>query len=218
MPFWWGISPMSANRMSANRFQTRKRGKRNGFTLIEILIALAIFAIMSMIAYQGLSRMMRTKEHLDAQVRYWRELTLMMGRFEEDISQIVDRSWRDDGGTLQPAVRGAAGPLDRHGAQLEMVRLDGGKPVHIGYRVSNGHLDLLVWQALDQAPRTEPQVYKMMDGIQAMQVRFNDGAGQWQFAWPNAGQTQTNERLPHGIELKLVLKDGQTISRLVSLR
>jgi general secretion pathway protein J len=128
-----------------------------GFTLIEILVALAVFSVLAIIAYQGVARMATVKQTLDADNRKWRELTTTLARLEEDLSQVADRPYRDEGGTTQPGFRGSAGALDANGAQMELLRFDGDKLIHLGYRYKQGKLELLLWNGLDLAPRSLPR-------------------------------------------------------------
>lgn len=186
-----------------------------GFTLIEILVALAVFAVMSLIAYRGVSETLLVKQRLDVENRKWRDLTLILGRFDEDVSQIVNRNWRDRGGVGQPSVRGGPELVQEFDANLEMIRFDPSAGlVHVGYRVKSGKLEMLLWDVIDQAPRTEPAVHTLLDQVKALQVRFLDPSGQWHPRWPQAAFANN---LPRGVELKLTLASGETITRLLAL-
>lgn len=205
----------SARRVRATpAAQHPSRRRAFGFTLIEVLVAMAVFSVLAVIAYKGVERMTLTKQALDVENRRWRDLTLVMGRFEEDLGQVVNRPWRDEGGLTQPALRGGAGGVDSNGAQLELVRFDGGRLIHLGYRLREGRLEMLLWDSLDLAPRTEPQVLKLLDGVERIDLRFLDMGGQWQLSWPQGSYAY---QLPRGVEVKLTLANGHTLQRLVAL-
>lgn len=192
----------------------RGTARSAGFTLFEVLIALAIFAILAVVAYRGLAQMTTAKQALDADTRKWRDLTLVLGRFDEDLSQVAARPWRDDGGVSRPPLRGGAAPIDNNGAKLELVRFDSERFVHLGYRLREERLEMLMWGDLDQAPRSQPQVLLLLDGVRDFSVRFLDNSGQWQLTWPPGG----NPNLPpRGVELAMTLRGGDTITRLVAL-
>lgn len=187
---------------------------RRGFTLVEILIALVIFSIMVLMAFRGLSTMATVKQTLEADNRKWRELTTTLARMDEDVSQVVDRPWRDEGGTTQPSFRGGAGVLDGNGAQLEMVRFDGGKLIHLGYRLKQGRLELLLWSQLDLAPRSQPTALPLLDHVAKFDTRYIDRTGALQLTWP---QSASNLQPPRGVEVTLALESGESITRLYVL-
>ncbi|PHV11717.1 type II secretion system minor pseudopilin GspJ [Chitinimonas sp. BJB300] len=188
--------------------------REGGFTLIEILIALAVFSVLAVIAYQGVARMATTKLVLDADNRKWRELTVALARFDEDFSQVANRQWMDEGGIAQSPVRGSAGSIDANGAQLELVRFDAGQLIHLGYRLREGTLELLLWPSLDLAPRSAPTALPLLEKVSQFQVRFLDDNTQWQLAWP---QGSKNDKLPRGVEMVLTLQSGEIITRLFIL-
>ncbi|GAB3248392.1 GspJ family type II secretion system protein [Chitinimonas naiadis] len=190
------------------------RASKRGFTLIEILVALAVFSVLAVIAYQGVARLANAKQVMDADNRKWRELTVALARFDDDFAQVANRPWRDEGGTTQSAVRGAAGALDANGAQLELVRYDGERLTHLGYRLRDGHLELLLWNALDLAPRSSPTALAMLDKVKTFSLRFLDGAGQWQLSWPQGAEAA---QLPRGVEVTITLESGETVTRLFAL-
>jgi len=194
---------------------TRPRhAARRGFTLIEILIALAVFAVLAVIAYRGVARMATVKQTLDADNRKWRELTVALARMDDDFSQVAARTYRDEGGTTQPSVRGSAGAVDVNGAQIEMVRFDSGKLVHLGYRLKQSHLELLLWNTLDLAPRAAPTALPLLDHVTKFDLRYLDRNGQWQLAW---SQTPQVNQIPRAVEVTLTLESGETVTRLFLL-
>jgi general secretion pathway protein J len=75
-------------------------------------------------------------------------------------------------------------------------------------------LQLLIWDALDLAPRAKPKAYTLLEGVTRFQVRFVDPDGAWQTSWPQAAFRGRN---PRGVEVSLTLAGGRTITRLVAL-
>ncbi len=189
-------------------------GRHRGFTLVEILVALAVFSVLMVIAYQGVARMATTKQVMDADNRKWREWTVALARFEEDFSQVADRSWRDEGGVAQPPLRGSAGAIDFNGAQMEFVRYDGGQLTRMGYRLREGKLELLLWNSLDLAPRSGPTALAMLDKVKTFNARYMDANGQWQLSWPQGPGTPPP---PRGVEIELTMETGETITRMFAL-
>ena len=64
------------------------RRATTGFTLIEVLVALAIMAVMTAVAWQGLSTLQRTREHTQARTEAVERLSLAMAQWEADLAAL----------------------------------------------------------------------------------------------------------------------------------
>lgn len=194
--------------------------RQRGFTLAEVLVALTIFALMSMLAYRGLNSMLETRAHLDEDNRRWRDLALTLTQLEQDLGQAVNRPVRDSGGLLQPALLG--NPQARaDDAQLSVSRMGSAWQTGVaadvqrhGYRLHNGTLEQLVWPVLDQAPLSAPAVYPLLDRVSRFELRYLDAAGNWQPSWPLPGATAA---LPAALEAVIELDGGTSVTRVFAL-
>ena len=82
---------------------TLKYSKQQGFTLLEILIALAIFAIMSMMAYAGLAAILDARASTVPRSQQLAQLQTTLYLFNEDLNQVINRPIRDQFGSSEPA-------------------------------------------------------------------------------------------------------------------
>src|SRR5207253_8006967 len=74
-----------------------------GFTLVELLVALAIFALMSAFAYRALDGMLEARVSLQKESRKWRDVALAIGRLERDLGAALPRrALGSNGTTLMP--------------------------------------------------------------------------------------------------------------------
>jgi general secretion pathway protein J len=191
-----------------------------GFTLLELLVAISIFAIISAMAYGGLTRVLQDRDRLEVEHEFWRALSLTFARLEEDLSQTRSRTIRDVVGFDQPALRGQ--PTDTRAMgwpSLEFTRggvltFDAGARSdmqRVGYRLVEGTLQRLLWPVLDRAPDTKPLELPLIKNVESFQVRFYSPSGVWLDEWPPGG---ANDPPPRGVEVKLTLTGRGEFTRL----
>ncbi|MDH5513411.1 MAG: type II secretion system minor pseudopilin GspJ [Gammaproteobacteria bacterium] len=196
-----------------------KRG--NGFTLLELLVAIGIFALISAIAYGSLTRLMNDRARLESEHEHWRSLSLAFTRLEEDFSQAREREIRDVIGFKQPAFRGQ--PTDTRATAPPSVEFTRGGVLHFGndtrsdlqrvaYRLVDGTLMRLTWPVLDLGPQTVPVETPILAQVEEFRVRFYAPAGTWLDAWPVDG---IPDLLPRGVEVRLRLTGRGEFTRLM---
>lgn len=194
--------------------------RQRGFTLVEMLVALTIFALMSVLAYRGLTAVLETRAHLTEDNRRWRDIALTLVQLEQDLRQAVDRPVRGSGDLLLPALVGNPQPAGADDAQLSVSRMGMAWQTGVladvqrhGYRLNNGTLEQLVWPVLDQAPRSEPAVHRLLERVSRFEMRYLDGSGTWQPRWPLPGMPA----LPAALEVVLELDRGAVVTRVFAL-
>lgn len=193
---------------------------KRGFTLLELLVAIGIFALISAIAYGSLTRLMIDRDRLQSEQAFWRSLSLTFARLEEDLSQARERSVRDVIGFTQPAFRGQ--PTDTRSTGMPSVEFTRGGVVtlsdgarsdlqRVAYRLVGGKLMRLTWPVLDMGPQTVPFETPLLDHVEEFHVRFYANAGAWLDLWPADG---IKDILPRGVEVKVTLKGRGEFTRL----
>jgi general secretion pathway protein J len=194
--------------------------RQRGFTLVEMLVALTIFALMSVRAYRGLNAVLQTREHLTEDNRRWRDIALTLAQLEQDMSRVVNRPVRDSGDLPLPALVGNPQALGANDAQLSFSRMGMAWQTGVladvqrhGYRLNNGTLEQLVWPVLDRAPLTEPAVHALLERVNRFELRYLDGSGNWQPRWPLPGVAA----LPAALEVVLELDGGVAVTRVFAL-
>jgi len=193
---------------------------QRAFTLVELLVALAIFALLAAFAYRGLAVMLESREALDRDSRKWRDVALFVGRFERDVQAVLDRPATGASGTTLGAVStrldladaGAVGfALTRAGATLHANAL--AAPQRVGYRLAEGRVDRLAWPAVDAGPRAQASATPVLDNVRLLAFRFLDRGFEWRRDWA----LPTAQGKPLAVEMTLELATGETIVRVVDI-
>src|SRR3989304_842571 len=73
------------------------RGKAAGFTLVELLVAIAIFGVLSGIAYRSLAVVLDSRGRIEQENRKWRGLAMLFARLEQDVAAGAPRPIRGTG-------------------------------------------------------------------------------------------------------------------------
>lgn len=196
--------------------------RQAGLTLIELVVAIALLALISSMAYRGLDSMTRSSERSLAVGEHWQRVALFFERFASDVAQPTQRPVRAaaDNAPLVPEWWGRLPDnvvaTDPSAAQLEFTRKSapGRDEVRMGYRLREGKLELLLWPSLDRAPSTLPTVYVLLEGVSNLHFRYLDSTGTWQESWPASG---IKDALPRGVAIEVTTNDGVMLQRIFAL-
>ena len=194
-----------------------------GFTLIEILVALIIFAIMALLSYRAIASVLDSREQLSAETRKWRDCALFFARVEQDLAAVLDRPVRSADDVIAPAL--IVNPDPGADAVLALTRAgfaqaDGllAAPQRVGYRAHDNVVDLVLWPHPDAAPRSAPQAFAALADVTNLKLRVLDPRGNWQSRWPIASAGGATETFPAAIEFTLTLRSGESVTRLFAMR
>ena len=192
----------------------RCNARTGGFTLLELLVALAIFGLLSVMSYSGLRSVMDQHARTDEAADRLGELQKIYLVMQRDLEQIVPRAIRGEYGDEQPALAGNevlqftrggwSNPLQRPRSSLQRV----------GYAFEDEQLMRYSWQVLDRAQDSLPRKLPLSEAISNMTVRYLSATGEWLSSWPeeDVGGTQVNANnpgvspqsdLPRALELTL---------------
>jgi len=185
-----------------------------GFSLLELLVAVAVFAVVALLAWGGLDTLARSQHVLAAERARLRALQLGIGQLERDLRQAVARPARDASGNDLPALLGQP-------SALELTRLAPGSgwqsPLpaleRIAWRCRDGELQRLRWAVADRAANTPFTRETRLSGVSQCQWRYLDRVPS--ATWPPRGAAL--ERLPRALELRFTLDGVGEVRRVIEL-
>ena len=189
-----------------------------GFTLIEVLLAIAIVALIAVLGYRAVASLSESETRLAAEAMRWRTLDLFFARLEGDLRQAVPRPARLSD-AREPAWLGAAdaagnGALafSRAGPEFTLEPRSAGQ--RLAYRYRNGAIEVLYWAGYDRPRGAEPAAYTLLDGVARFELAYLARDGLWADAWPRAGDSE----LPRAVRVRLTLASGEVVERWLALR
>jgi len=206
----------------------RRRARQQAFTLVEVLVALVVFAVLSVISYRVLSSILESRERLGQQSATLRDQALFFTRLEADLGAMLPRDVRNADGVNEPALKVLSAAVSSIDPLLVFSRTGfagaagtSAAPQRIAYRLNEGKLELLIWDGLDAAPRSQPAVYTALRNVREWRWRVLDQRGNWRADWPARDGTTPaaiSTALPAALELTLSIENGGSMVRVFALR
>jgi general secretion pathway protein J len=211
----------------------KSASKQQGFTLIEVLIAMALTVVVASIAYSGLSAVLDSLDQTRQAMNRTSELSKALRMISRDVNQSVNRSIRDELGFTEPAMIGG----DSYRGMLGLTRSGwmsmGSTPrshlERVYYYLDDNTLYRMRSTVLDRSYRLDPDnptvpgdgAVAMLEGVTRFDVVFlspelisslpsrpNDGTldtSRWLRDWGVEGTP--NQELPVALEIRLTI-DG----------
>ena len=159
--------------------------KQHGFTLIEVVIALAIFALLAVIATRGLFSVLTIHRKLSIQNASLQQFTTGITLMRQDFRNFIDRPVRDAYGDSHLAFSGQAHQLSfTRSSLLNAVIIAKSGLQRIQYVVEGRNLVRLTWPVLDQSITVEPSQQILITGLSHFKFQFIDQHGTLQNSSP----------------------------------
>jgi len=153
---------------------------QRGFTLVEILIAIAIFAFIGVASTAVLTTVIDSDELSSARFEKFQRLQRAVTTIERDMQQAVPRAVRTDGQTNTIVMRGGESDESdndglafvRSGWQNPQMMLPRSTLQAVAYRVRDGKLERLYTNYVDNVVGTEPKVRVLLEDISDFKIEF----------------------------------------------
>ncbi len=191
--------------------------RNNGFTLIEVLVAIAIFASLSIGAYQVLNQVQRSNELSQQRTTRLNEINRAAVLMDADFRQIAARQFRTQGGEpskqfiiwqdalFESEQKGIV--FTRLGWSNPQQQFPRGEITKVAYRIRDGVLEKIWWRYPDTPIGQDGIVTPILTQVDSWSMRFYF-EGKWSDTW------EQNMALPDAIAVKMTLADYGDIERI----
>ena len=169
-----------------------------GFTLVEMLVALSIFAAIAAMGVGLLRSSVDTQDAVQERLKAMGGINRLRAVMANDLAQAVQRPTRGPAGEAVPAfigssngfafVHGGAGALD--GSPRPNVE-------RVGYALVGGEWRRATQPMLDGTALGDGD--RLVDEVAAVAVRYRDERGDWNESWTS----EPGDRLPRAVEVRL---------------
>lgn len=203
------IAPREAPKRSGGRSASSvHRDLSRGMTLIELLVALAVFAVLGTLTWRGTTQMIDSRQILEHELQRWRELGRALHVIENELLQAV-------GTGVEPARRPAAmvHSTAESGSRLSFLALTGGALEQVTFSHAGDRLEWLRRPA--GAPESALESDPLVERVRTVRWQFLDTSG-WSTTWPSGNERA--KELPRAVRIDLDLADLGTVSRTYALR
>lgn len=195
-------------------FPARDQSHEGGFTLVEILVALFIFSLISVGSLSAMSTSLQGKAQIEAQTDKMRQLDLARAIMVADMSALESRAVRDPLGGYEPYIfEGGSDVLmrfTRNGRDNPGALAPRGDVQRVEYIFESGQLIRRARLNANPAQNTGYTSRTLLDGLTAAELRFDSPAGiTTQVLIPRGG----NAILPPVTTLILTFENGDTLTQ-----
>lgn len=176
--------------------------RQSGFTLVEMMVALFIFSLLSVAGVALLRGAVNSNEVTDAKLSDMAQMQRLVSLMEADLSQALPRPHRDQQGDKIAAFISESGSGGRgflsftRGGQSNINNKPRSNMQRVSYQLNDGRFERLQYETTDGGAISEPAL--LLEGISELDLRFRDKRGQWLSDW----QTERLNDLPRAVELQ----------------
>lgn len=190
------------------------RKNNSGFTLIEVLIALFVFTIISMIMVSALHSVLNAQSATEKNAAGFNQLQLTLILLQRDLEQTIERPVSNAANVAEPALSGTTSEISftHAGFANPFGALTRSTLQRTHYFIRKEHLIRETWPQLDITHDTASNQRDLLSNVTELHFQYLDKEGKFQNYWPALSQNQAG--LPYAVRVVITLKTLGKISQL----
>jgi len=186
--------------------------RSHGFTLLELLVALVVMAMLGIMSWQAIDSALSTRDHVREVELRWQKLTRGVALIEANLMQVAERASANPNAIPDFKLEKFSDGEQR----LIFWRTDATLGSRLaGFKHVKNQLLLLRWS--HNAPVGEPVLEPVLEGVQNIQWTVLDTKQVWSPVWPAPG-TVNPSGVPAGIRIEMDIEHVGHIQRTFALR
>ena len=200
------------------------RRQSGGFTLIEVLVAMAIFGVLTILAYMSLAQTFQSADILNARMDRLQSIQRTIRYLSNDLASASPRPVRSDvGDTYMPAVMVSAANdfalAVTHGGWPNPAGLPRSTQQRSVYLLEDGKLFRVYYNVLDSTYASNAISTEILDGVESLEFRLMQDNSEVTNQWPPDGaQGRGADRMrPRAVEIILTLENEGEIRRIIEV-
>lgn len=189
--------------------------KHQGFTLIEMVIAVAIFAVMMVIAFPGLTHIAKVGDQVGQSNRSLSELQFALTYLNRDWTQVSSRKILDQYGDEKPHIVIEDNSITfTHSGWSNLLQQKRSELQRVQYLVKENQLIRQYWVSLDQVTAEEPISTVLIDDVETFEIHFIDSSEQAIERWPLEEQRVNS---PIALRVEIDIKQFGKVHRIMEI-
>ncbi|RFF28502.1 MULTISPECIES: type II secretion system minor pseudopilin GspJ [unclassified Wenzhouxiangella] len=191
-------------------------GRVRGYTLVEVLVAVVVFGILSASAYVALDALSRAASGHRDRSEDFGALQVAVARLDADLRQLAARPVAAAAGRTEPALSGQP-------RSLSATRSGWSNPADVkrstlqrfGWQMAGSELQRIRWPVTDRVSDSQAMTETVLPEIESLSFSYRDDTGGWQERWPPG---EALARLPSAIEVVIDTRRFGRVRRVVVLK
>lgn len=194
----------------------RVHRQNHGFTLLEMLLAIAIFTVISLSTWQMFNGIIQAREMVTSRNQAMAELDYALLIMDRDLRQIADRGTQSYSEVSSTSLYSDSSMVDSDDEAIALVRYgwaNAGQQLprstlqRVIYRLKDNRLERQFFYVLDPLSLVDaPATQVLLNGVDRLQFRFFYG-GQWHEELPDSGE------FPGGLAIAFTHQELGTVER-----
>jgi general secretion pathway protein J len=188
--------------------------RQHGITLLELLVVIAVFSIMSAAAYSSLQSSLRAEENFGAAMEELEAVQMSLAILQRDVMQLSRRAIRDAYGDSEAAVvlRNGQEIIFTRGGNFSSLKLGQTELTRVAWSLQDEQLVRSTWRSLDSTQGEQPLSAAILSQVSRLQIRVLDQDNRWHRDWPLGASGGIR-----AVEITLEWADWGEIRRLLPL-